>query len=126
MSEKKALIRALREEGLTYREIGQKCGCSAQYAWQVANEGALRRKKSIREEDCCYGAIRDWAAEHNYGVGDISFALYGRRDSSYAAQTRRMLSGSRTVYKDLIDKLLALTGLCYEEAFAVDDGRKAR
>jgi hypothetical protein len=29
-----------------------------------------------------------------------------------------MLGGARTMYKDLIDKLIAYTGMSYEEAFA--------
>ena len=36
-------IIALRNEGLTYRQIGELCGCSAYYAWMVVakHEGRL-------------------------------------------------------------------------------------
>lgn len=110
-------VKALRDQGITYEEIGERCGCTCMYAWYVVN-GREKSFREITEEDCAYANIRRWMNEHKVSVGDMSVALYGRRDSGYPQQTRRMLGGARTMYKDLIDKLLAFTGMSYEEAFA--------
>ena len=115
--DKKTKIRILREQGVSYRVIGKICGCSAQYAWEVTT-GGEKRERLITEDDCIYAGLREWMNDHNERTGDISFVLYGRRDSGYHKQTKMMLSGRRTIYKDHIDILLKHTGLKYEEAFA--------
>ena len=108
----------LRRKGLTYREIGELCGCSHQSAWNIVNGRKPRGRKTVTEKDCKYPRIRQWMNENGVSVGDIADTLYGRRYGAYATQTRKLLCGGGYLYKDLIDKILSYTSLTYEEAFA--------
>lgn len=111
--------KALRFEGLTYREIGVALHITGQRAWQLVNrEKKANKRKCLTEKDCRYARIREWANESGIGIGKMSMLLYGRRDSTYPQMTRRMLTGDGYLHKDKIDILLREMGVSYEEAFS--------
>ena len=71
-------------------------------------------KTVITEKGCIYPNLRRWLNNDRR-----------RRDRFFKAMRgvtiRDMLNGSRQPKKDTIDKMLALTGMTYEELFKEDD-----
>lgn len=116
--DRKEQIAEKRRNGLSYRKIGKELGISASRAWQIENKAKPKTRRVLTEKDCSFPNIRRWANENGVRIGDIAIILYRRREGVYTMQARKVLTGSGYLHKDLIDKLLAFTGMSYEEAFA--------
>lgn len=70
-------------------------------------------------EGCKYPNIKAWMQENRMGYREIADAI----DFSFAAVCKA-LSGKSNCGKDIIDGLLKVTGLTYEEAFWLPEGEK--
>lgn len=108
------LYLAERAKGLTYRQISEKYGVSYQCVHSVCRNVDGTYKTVITEKGCIYPNLRRWLNKDRR-----------RRDRFFKAMRgvtiRDMLNGSRQPKKDTIDKMLALTGMTYEELFKEDD-----
>lgn len=108
----------LRRRGYTFREIGELCSCSAQYAYNIAGNVRKLRARPVREKDCGYPKLRNWLNENVKGIDDLCRALYNGATRGLYERLRLKLKGEAPLHKCEIDKILAYTGLRYEEAFA--------
>ena len=110
--------KALREQGMTYREIGEKLGIS----WQAAHYGIGRDRDGdwfhpMTEKNCVFPGLRKWMNENRVVAAELSRRI-GRDERNGYAKLLRVLRGEQQITKDGIDDILRVTGMKYEEAFA--------
>ncbi len=108
---------SMRLKGASVREIKEKTGASDKdikdyipralaYAKHSATDGAIGK--------IVYPALRDWMVAHNYTMTNA--AKLGKMTVS---SFENALYGGNSL-KENIDKILAVTGLTYEQAFKRD------
>lgn len=107
------LYLAERAKGLTYRQISEKYGVSYQCVHSVCRNVDGTYKTVITEKGCIYPNLRRWLNKDRR-----------RRDRFFKAMRgvtiREILKGAQMPKKNTIDKMLALTGMTYEELFQED------
>jgi hypothetical protein len=97
-------------DGCTLTEVGDKFGISKQRVSQMFPQA--NKKVDAAAEGCVYPNISKWMVEHRAG-----FASIARGCGSTTPTIRYALTSGGSIRKDLIDALLRLTGMTYEEAF---------
>lgn len=114
------LYRQLRDQGLTYREIAEKCGVSKQAVHIACRAGNTSWFRPFKDESCVYPRLKDWLnANKVSGVALVS--LMGDIANSHRVpKWYAILRGERELAKSDIDNLIKVTGMTYEELFAND------
>jgi hypothetical protein len=120
MHEKKEEMIALREQGLSYAEIGKKLNYSKQRVFQIIGGTSINFFRPISKEACVYVGIRNWMNENKINRNTLTRMIYGTLEPNLYETLKRTLKGANC-RKDIIDKLLKVTGLTYEEAFLRKD-----
>ena len=116
MSAKSVIVSRLREEGLTYEQIGRVLGVSKQAAHQslVPRDGF--RLSTVRKVK--YVGLRNWMIENRKNISRLEKEIGKERCLS------NCLTGKFEPRKKTIDAILRVTGLTYEECFKEDaDGQ---
>lgn len=122
MGHTKAEKIALREQGLTYRQIADRLGISTQAVAQVLSKRQPSRFRLVAEEGCVYVGIRNWMNENKVGFTELVRRCGLQTAGGTYPRWRSYLTGQCDPPKRTIDKILRVTGLTYEEAFGrVDD-----
>lgn len=103
-----------REKGMTYRQIGEKYGVSAQ-AVQIccARQGEMPRK-ALSARACIWPNLRIWLNADRARAERFFQEMQG-------CTIRMILKGGQQPKKDVIDRMLKLTGMSYEEMFAQEE-----
>lgn len=113
------LYRAERDKGLTYQEIADKYGVSKSNVQKACAEFNPSYFKFHKEKTIIYPTLRKWMNDKKISISE----LVRRLGYECCARTRcsiaRVLSGVGNPRKELIDKLIAVTGMTYEELFKV-------
>ncbi len=103
----------MRAEGKTYAQIGAALGYTRQHIYKML--GKPQNSRFGRSpKPCCdvYPALALWLIEHRCSYDRLA-ELTG---TSYGA-VNSMMNGYNDPSKRLIDNILAVTGLTYEQAF---------
>jgi transcriptional regulator with XRE-family HTH domain len=108
------LYLADRANGMTYRQIAEKYGVSYQAVHTSCVSAGVPPHKLITEKGCIYPNLRAWL-----NMDKI------RRDRFFrdvgTGSIRMILNGSMQPKKNVIDKMLNITGMTYEELFAEEE-----
>lgn len=96
-------------DGHSMQEIGEKFGVSKQRISQILGMGKPGRKPWA---DAKYKNIRKWLNEHNMSQADLAAGT-----KIVQTNISNIISGKHEPSKKAIDKILAFTGMTYEEAF---------
>lgn len=124
-NDRKKEMESLKAQGWTYTDIGNKFGISRQRVWGVIGghySGSFRR---IKEDVCIYPNLRKYMNENKISVRELTRLLYGYWHSDLNERTFSLLRG-KDCRKSVIDRVLATTGLTYEEAFARKEDENER
>lgn len=108
----------LRAEGLTYREIAERYGCSEQNVSQVLSVENKKRFHYFSEKSVIYNGLREWLNENKVSVSELIRRKYGYHiggEAHYYMTAR--LSGKTRLNMDDIEFFLRMTGKTYEELF---------
>ena len=101
-------------EGATYAEVGRKYMMPREKIRDMfCGVIGVRRVSNIPIEGL-YPNLINWIKENEYGITKFGRAI----GYSCSNGTRRMLTGELSPTKNVIDKILELTGMTYEECFA--------
>lgn len=111
----KGKILELRKTGMTYEKIGELVGCSQQYAWHIGRCIKVKRGKDVQ---CAYTGLKRWMENEGIGICALCSMLYGTVGGDRVKYLKRKLMKQTDWNKTEIDKLLACSGMRYEEAFA--------
>lgn len=115
---------ALREQGLSYAEIGKRFHYSKQRVYQIIGGADIRYFKPITEKQCVYVGIRNWMNENKVNRTQLIRKIWGYTEPELHHRLNLTLRGC-DCRKNMIDKLLSATGLTYEEAFMREDETNA-
>lgn len=116
-------------EGLTYREIAEKCGCSYQCVWEkVVNyrekiETGRRGHKFFCNEIKWQG-LYDWFVEHEFeSITSLCKKCFGNGSANHG-RMKSLLTGDRTAFFniDQIKKICDVIGKPFEEVFKEREG----
>ena len=107
----------LQKRGLTQTEIAEIVGVSRQRVAQICGKYHPGHFKEIREDGCVYPIWRQWMNDNRITRTE----LIRRMGLPYHAQISSLVSnwmrGRNYPTKESIDKLIAATGLSYEQLF---------
>ncbi len=119
MSEKKRweLYAEDRASGMTYREIAAKYGVTYQAVAQVCSKRDASHFRSIKEDECVYPNLRSWMNENKVARNELSRRMFGNSSSVCLGRISAWLHGKCYPTKLNIDRLIAVTGLTYEQLF---------
>lgn len=109
---------SLRAEGMTYKQIAARCGCSYQNVAQMMAKYEADKFMPVSKDRCIYDGLRNWMNKNRIGNSELLRKKYGRNHTGgSAAKLRCQLRGEQPLKKDDIDFFRELTGLTYEELF---------
>ena len=113
----------MRQQGMTYAEIGQTMGVSKQRVFNLIGGTSESKHRLITEKDCVYVGIRNWMNENKISRTMMTRLVYGTYHPEKYARFRNVLKGV-DCHKHNIDKILKVTGLTYEEAFKLEEAEE--
>jgi transcriptional regulator with XRE-family HTH domain len=99
-----------RAKGMSYRQIAEKYGVSYQAIHASCVGAGVAPFKKISARGCIYPNLRAWLNMDKIR-SDRFFQDVG------ASSIRLILNGSMQPKKNVIDRMLKLTGMTYEEMF---------
>lgn len=114
-----AKIQKLRNEGLSLREIGKIVGYSYQTVHRYTKPSANKRhytKKAI--DKIVYTGIREWMHKNKTNISSLAREM---GNSTTLPYLYGYLYGKRKPGMETIEKILAVTGMTYEQAFVQDE-----
>lgn len=110
------LYRTEREKGMTYREIAEKHGVSYQCVAHACGKYNPERFQYHKEEAVVFPNLRKWMNDNKISNAELLRRLgYKTYGNAYFSWLRYILNGRNEMKKSTIDKLLAITGMTYEE-----------
>jgi transposase len=108
------LVMKCRENGMTYDKIAAKFNVSRQCVHQAVQ---AYEKFKVKESACVYDDLRQWMNENHVRISQ--FCKMDEFNGKNAYSLRRYLKGDSEIPMSVIDIILKVTGLTYEEAFGM-------
>ena len=109
--------------GMSYAAIGRYYGVTRQYVKQFMESDTLRtyrkRKESnIYKQIVYYGFKRLFEDDQKLTIPKLARMLFGYSDTAVSNKLARIMTGKNVaIEKNLVDKLLELSGMSYEAFF---------
>lgn len=119
MTREAAMIE-MHEKGMSYTDIGKEFGLSRQRVFQLIGGKDKTHYQGIKPENCVYEEIRKFLIENRMSIAEFSRRVYGDNQPKHKLRLSSALKGSNTS-KMVIDGILDVTGLTYEQAFKRSD-----
>lgn len=114
------IVMKCRENGMTYDEIAAKFNVSRQCVHQAVQ---AYEKFKVKESACVYDGLRQWMNENHMRIGQ--FCKLAEFNGKTESSLRGYLRGKSDMPMSVIDIILEITGLTYEQAFGkVVDGNE--
>lgn len=117
--DKKAKARQLREEGLTYQQIGNALGCSKQYIAQILGKQDVRKFRYFK--NCIYPNISKWMNDNKVSLAEFVRRMGHQALPNNISTLRYVLIGKTHPRKPYIDLMINITGMPYEVLFEVSN-----
>lgn len=111
--------KALRAKGYTYDQIAKELYVTRQAAWCAVHSESGDWFQHVTPERCIYKGLRDWMNENRCTASQLR-RLVGVSQKSHTTIVDA-LKGKAVMKKNLIDAILGITGLTYEQAFGGGD-----
>lgn len=111
---KKEQIIEMRNQGMTFQAIANKWGCSKQYVQEVCKKAGVKGTFHFRK--CIYPNIRNWALKNCVSNKEFHKRCgYVKQDNLFRFLRHETIDMKR------IKKILAVTGMTFEQAFGGTD-----
>ena len=114
--------KALREQGLTYRQIADILGCSTQAVSYTLSKYNPNHFRLIQVNGCKFPNLVKWMNDNKVGYKELTIRMGYIPNSNMARKIADRVRGKSEINKKDIDKILSVTGLSYEEAFMEKNG----
>ena len=122
MNDRKQRMIEMFEQGMTYEAIGKAEGISRQRVFTIIGGNVKPHFTVLTEKECVYVGIRNWLNENRMTRSGLTRAMYGFHHADRIKKVCDALRGADT-HKHVIDAILRVTGLTYEQAFQRSDGQ---
>lgn len=115
---KQALIyRQEMESGLTCKEIAAKYGISTQAVYAACCKVHKTYFRKYSREACIWPGLRDWLNDNQVSRRELLQLMDMEYGSTNLEKLRERLQGNRDLRLSFIRKIMAITGLSFEELF---------
>lgn len=113
-------MKAMRDEGYSYAKIADACGVSKQRVFQLIGGIHHKTPRLLTETECVYPNLRKYMNENKISRMSLARQIYGEVTSRHYERLNKFLNGTTYVYinKHMLDRILSITGLTYEQLFA--------
>lgn len=108
---------SLREQGMTYKKIAETLGYSASYINQVCGFTNHHRFQHITEDGCIYPGLRKWMNDNMVSRTELVRRMYKTPFPNTVKSLSAYMRGDYEPPKSVIDDILRVTGLTYEQCF---------
>lgn len=119
------LYRADRDAGMKYKDIAAKHGVCYQTVAQACASFCRARFTEHKPESVVYPNLRRWMNDNKITKAEFVRRMGKVPRSETLAPLSDWLRGDYYPSKKNIDKMLAVTGLTYEELFATEEEQRA-
>lgn len=119
---KRDLYRAERDKGKTYREIAEMYGVTYQAVCNACGKQNYDRFRAWTKDRCIYPNLRNWLNENRVSAKEFLRRMDLTSGGNTELAFRTYFKGENYPKKQTIDKMLAVTGLTYEQMWEADDG----
>lgn len=122
----RAVAAQMRRDGATYQQIGDAFGVSRQRVQQVLKNQVRLRKCSTDMEKIVYEGIYNYLMDHpRMTFPSLAMVMFGNSGNNENNLVQNLLRGrSCKISKRAYDRLIAATGMTYEQLFKLRDGFK--
>lgn len=117
---KAAVYMADREQGLSYRQIAAKHGVSYQAVAQACSKYSPGHFRPFTAEQVVYPNLRRWLNENKVSRGEFIRRMGLLPEGPNFDRVRNWFSGRCYPIKKVIDKMLEVTGLTYEQLWETE------
>ena len=114
------LYLAERKKGLTYREIAAKYGVSHQTVAMACAKHSPGHFKPFNAKQVVYPNLRQWLNDNEVCVSEFTRRLGHIPTGGTHTTVRNWFRGEHFPTKQVIDRILMMTGLTYEELWEVE------
>ena len=111
------IYRMERDNGMTIKKIAEKYGVSTQAVYQAAGRQDRSKFIFVEESQCIYPKWRNWMNGNKISRSELCRRMYGAIYPKMITLLSGYMKGKDYPTKITIDRLLAATGLAYEELF---------
>lgn len=109
------IYRAEHEKGMTYREIAAKYGVSKQNVAQACGKMRENWFRPYTSDEVVYPNLLKWLNENRVSRSEFIRRIGSACGHSHQDSLRRWLRGAAYPTKPIIDRMIEVTGLKYEE-----------
>lgn len=102
---------------MTYAEIADTLGISKQAVARALAKGNPSYFQFISPKACVYTGLRKWMNANKVSMSELIRRCGLQAHPESVERYRNQLSGRTDLKKHMIDKILKVTGLTYEQAF---------
>ena len=113
---RKEQMEEMYRKGKNYNQIGKEFGISRQRVYQIIGGSYRNGYRGINPESCVYAGLRNYLIANKMSISSFTRKVYGSYLPRYRDQMGKTLKG-KDVPKSVIDKILSVTSLTYEQAF---------
>jgi transcriptional regulator with XRE-family HTH domain len=120
---KRKQMQMLRDQGMKHREIAERFGVSRAYVAAVCGKCDPAYFVPV-DDGCIYPNLRDWMNKNKVSRKEFMRRMGITGHTTNYERFTAYMRGDAQPRKPYIDKMLAVTGMTYEELFytEVDDG----
>lgn len=110
----------MREQGMTYHQIADELGVSVGTVANALADGNPPYFRPFNKERCIYAGLRKWLNDNQVSIAELTRRIGYNPQPKIYQSFRKYLNGTNSPRKYIIDFILRVTGLTYEEAFRED------
>lgn len=107
----------MRGEGMTCQQIADELGVTRQRVAQYCAGANVKYYRFCSEKICIYTGLRDWMNENKVNITALLQMIGYVYAPGSNKRWKAKLSGETSLKIDEIKKILAVTGLTFEQAF---------
>lgn len=119
VTEKREVAFRMRERGYTLQAISDVLGVTKQRVAQYFTGTKFESGKHYRKLNSKYHNLADWMYERNMCVANMVIEMGYSYNTEVATRIRGILTGRLDIKMSEIRKILAITGMTFEECFEV-------
>lgn len=114
----------MRRDGASYEEIGKVFGVSRERVRQVLKNQVRCRKYTTDMEKIAYEGLYNWLMDNQkVTFPALSYIMFGKRGTGHGNLMLNFVQGKNVkITKQSIDRLIAKTGMSYEQLFKLREG----
>lgn len=119
MENRTQMMVQLRQEGWSYGAIANNFGLSRQRVFQLIGKRNIAHFRKITEKQCIFKGLREYMNKTALSLTELIRRICGEHKyhPETSARYRAYLCGKNDIPMRVINEILRVTGLTYEQAF---------